>query len=169
MLNLMTKNKAWDPINFRILYILLKKFVPPEHNVHDFMEQYSNTVQRFQRTTLLIDYMAVAGGNKCYPRGYTTVTAKIAKQYKSYTMAQFAEDEQFVAKEFHIHPSVFQFKKSEGGCVCIVWFIPKSALQLLEPSRINWRWELLKKKDIIEIIVDERFIYRVSSYNKSTA
>ena len=90
---LMLRMKVWDPINYRVLTILVKKCVPPINEVHDHFEQYSVDVDKFKRTTLLRDYMALRGPGNSYPHGSTTITVKFERRYREYTLAHFALDQ----------------------------------------------------------------------------
>lgn len=162
ILILMTRNRVWDPINIRILVAILKKCLPTDYEVHGHFEKYSDEVQKFQRKTLLNDYITIIGTSRSYPHGCTTITAKFERKYREYTMKEFAEDQKFLAGEFLLHQSVLRFKDSQCGCVSITWFIPRTALILFEPPKINKKRKALSDKGVIEIIVDEKYIYRVS-------
>ena len=157
---LMTRIKAWDILNYRVLSTLLKKCIP-EDEVHGYVEQYSAEADTFKRQTLVRDYMRLRGSSLTYPRGCTTLAAKIEEKYNQYTLADLATDEAFLANEFLLQQMIFHFKESQQGCICVTWFIPKSSMSHLTPPLINKSWEALKKRGIIELIVDEKYIYRV--------
>ena len=158
---LMRQFKIWDPINYHILAVLLNECVPKEHAVHHHLKEYSLSVQEFKHTTLLSDYMAIVGPNQHCPHGCITITAKFNRKYDEYTMEKFAQDQAFLADEFHLHQSIFRFKESCRGCVIVTWFVPKSTIELLKPANIIKNPELEKR--LLEIIVDEKYIiYRVS-------
>ena len=160
---LMGRNKVWEPINYRILRSLVKKCVPPENEIHDHFEQYSFGLKKFRRKTLLRDYMAVIGPiTKLLPHGCTTIAVKFQKKYREYTMDDFAKDQAFLEGEFLLHRSILHFKESQRGCVNVTWFIPKHALEFLTPQIINQKREALRSRGIIEMIVGEKHIYRVS-------
>ena len=158
----MTKHRVWDPINYKILKNILHLCVPSETETQDYIEQHSVVVQKFQRKTLLRDYMAIVGCNLTTPHGCKTITVKFERKYKGYTMAKFAQDQGFLAGQFLIEEFAFRFKEAHDGCVSITWYIPKSALQLFSPPIIHEKMEALRQKEVIEIIVDNKYIYRVS-------
>ena len=157
---LMTRIKAWDILNYRVLTTLLKKCIP-EDEVHGYVEQYSAKADTFKRQTLVRDYVMLRGSSLTYPRGYATFSAKIEEKYNQYTLADLAKDEAFLANEFLLQQMIFRFKESQQGCISVTWFIPKSSMSHLTPPLINKSWEALKKRGIIELIVDEKYIYRV--------
>ena len=159
---LMLRMKVWDPLNYRILTQLLKKVVPVCIEVHDHFEQYSVHVEQFKRTTLMRDYMAIHGSRVHYPHGYTTFTVKYeGPSYRDYTLARFAADKAFLAHEFLLHQEVLHFKESQHGCISVTMFVPKRALCLLQPPFINEKRAALEARGIVELIIDEKFIYRV--------
>ena len=164
---LMTRIKAWDILNYRVLSTLLKKCIPGDE-VHGYVEQYSAEADTFKRQTLVRDYMMLRGSSLTYPRGCTTLAAKIEEKYNQYTLADLAKDEAFLAKEFLLQQMIFRFKESQRGCICITWFIPKSAMSHLTPPLINKRREALKERGFIELIVDEKYIYRVCCKKNNT-
>ena len=157
---LMTRIKAWDILNYRVLSTLCEECIP-EDEVHGYVEQYSTEADTFKRQTLVRDYMMFRGSSLTYPRGYTTLSAKIDRKYNQYTLADLAKDEAFLANEFLLQQMIFRFKESQRGCISITWFIPKSAMSHLTPPLINKRRKALKEREIIELIVDEKYIYRV--------
>lgn len=157
---LMTRIKAWDILNYRVLSTLLKKCVPGDE-VNDHVEQYSANVATFKRQTLVRDYMMLRGRSRSFPRGCTTLAAKIEEKYNVYTLADLARHEAFLADEFLLHQMIFRFKESQRGCICVTWFIPTSAMSHLMPPLINKSREALEERGIIELIVDEKYIYRV--------
>ena len=157
---LMTRIKAWDILNYRVLSTLLKKCIP-EDEVHGYVERYSAEADIFKRQTLVRDYMMLRGSSLTYPRGCTTLAAKIEEKYNHYTLADLAKDEAFLANEFLLQELIFRFKESQPGCISITGFIPRSAMSHLTPPLINKRREALKERGIIELIVDEKYIYRV--------
>ena len=160
---LLTKHRVWDPINYRILKKLLDLCVPFEIEIHDDIKRHARKVEVFQRTTLLRDYTAIVGSNiLSSPHGCTTITVKFERKYKGYTMASFAHDQSFLAGQFLLEEFIFRFKEAHSGCVSITWFIPKSSLPLLSPHIINEKRKELREKEVIEIMVDNKFIYRVS-------
>ena len=160
--SLMIRMKVWDPINYRVLTTLLQKCIPAGDEIFDHFEQYSVKTERFKRETLLRDYMAIKGHRHIFPHGCTTITAKFEKKYNMYTLAHLADDEAFLAGQFLLHQMIFRFKESNCGCTSVTWFIPTHAVTLLEPPHINRKRAALEKRGIIELIVDEKYIYRVS-------
>ena len=158
---LMTRMKVWDILNFRVLSFILKKCVPLEHEIHGHVGVYSTESTQFKKETLLRDYMSIQGARYSIPHGCMTITAKFNAKYNSYTLADLANDEVFLADEFLLHKFVFRFKESYRGCISIMWFLPNSAKPLLEPPIINSKREALKKRRIVELIVDDKYIYRV--------
>lgn len=158
---LMRRMKVWDPLNYRVLTVLLRKCVPLTNEVHDHFHQYSFHVEEFKRTTLLRDYMAVCGSTTSHPHGCTTITVKFERKYNEYTLALFAEDQAFIENEFLLHQSLLRFKESQRGCIGVTWFIPRKALPLLKPPLKKEKREALKNRGIVELIIDEKYIYRV--------
>lgn len=160
---LMSRNKVWEPINYSILMSLVNKCIPPENKIHQHFKEYSDELKDFQQRTFLRDYMAIIGPvSKLFPHGCTTIAVKFEKKYGEYTMADFAKDQAFLEGEFFLHQSILHFKESQRGCVNVTWFIPKHALQFLAPQNINQKREALRSRGIVEIIVGEKHIYRVS-------
>ena len=157
---LMTRIKAWDILNYRVLSTLLKKCIP-EDEVHGYVEQYSGEADKFKRVTLVRDYVMLRGSSLTYPRGFTTLSAKIEEKYNTYTLAGLANDQKFLANEFLLQQMIFRFKDSQRGCISVTWFIPKSAMSHLTPPLINKSRKALEERGIIELIVDEKYIYRV--------
>ena len=162
--SLMRRIKVWDPINYRVLTTLLRKCIPADHdsNIFDHFEQYSVQTERFKRETLLRDYNALKGRRHIFPHGCTTVTVKFERKYNMYTLADLAEDEAFLAGEFLLHQMIFRFKESHYGCISVTWFVPACAVPLLEPPLSTEKRKALEKRGVIELIVDEKYIYRVS-------
>ena len=165
---LMLRMRLWDPVNFRALTTLVQKCLPTNENLHGEIERYSHEADSFKSKTLLRDYMMVCGSKKSLPYGCTTITVKFERSYTEYTMTRFAADQAFLANEFLLNESILHFKESQRGCISVTWLIPRSAVPLLEPPRINAKREALRQRKIVELVVDEKYIYRVSLYNMCT-
>ena len=164
IVSLMTRMKVWDPINYRVLTSLVRKYTQgdDDSNICDHFEQYSVQTEKFKKETLLRDYMAIKGRGNIFPHGCTTITVKFERKYSNYTLAALAEDEAFLAGEFLLHQMILRFKESHYGCISVTWFIPACAVPLLKPPLSNEKRAALKERGVVELIVDEKYIYRVS-------
>lgn len=161
---LMHRIKLWDPINFRALTTLAHKCLPDDRNVHDEIERYSHEADAFKQKTLLRDYMLVCGSKRSLPHGYTTIIVKFEKKYREYRLTEFAQDQAFLANEFLLNEAILHFKESQRGCISVTWLIPKTAMPLLKPACISAKWEALRERNIVELIIDEKYIYKVRYY-----
>ena len=90
---------------------------------------------------------------------------KIDRDYGTFTLANVAEEEEFLDNEFLLNQFIFRLNDVERGCVQITWFVPANAIPLLMPEKLAQKGEALKKRGILKIRVDDRYVYMVNVAN----
>ena len=158
----LTRMEIWDALNFRVLQKILKVFLPDEGEIRKRIDVYASKVEKFKDDTILQDYIRVrASGTTAIP-GYGTVMVKVDKYYNTFTLADVAEEEKFLANEFLLNQFIFRLKDAGRGCVQITWLVPASAVPQLMPEILAKKGEALKERNVLEIRVDDRYVYTVS-------
>lgn len=158
----LTRMEVWDVLNFRVLQKIVETFIPDDDEVCTRIADYAPKVEEFKEATTLQDYIRVrASGASAIP-GYRSIMVKINRDFKNFTLANLAKEEEFLANQFFLNQFVFHLKDAGRGCVQITWLVPASAIPLLKPEKLAEKGEALKERKIIEIRVDERYVYMVS-------
>ena len=162
LFHLLTRMEVWDILNFQVLQGIVKKFIPNDIETCRRIGTYALKVSEFKEATLLRDYVRIkASGTKAMP-GYTTVMVKINENYGTFTLANVAEEEEFLENEFLLNQFIFRLSDGDRGCVQITWLVPASAMPLFMPEKLAEKGEALKKRGILKIRVDNRYVYMVN-------
>jgi acetyl-CoA synthetase len=157
----LTRNEVWDFLNFHVLTKIVKHFLAGEKMIQRAIESYQPKVDVFKRNTFLQDFVQVRSSGACPIPGCKDVMVKVKGMYERYTLADVSEQEQFLASQFLLNQFIFKLKEAETGCVQITWLIPETAIELLLPENLAKRGEALKHQGILEIRVDNRYVYKV--------
>ena len=157
----LTRLQVWDALNFRVLQKIVEKCIPNDDEVCKRIHEYVPKVEKFKEKTNLRDYIRVrASGPNAIP-GYRTVMVKVKKFYNTFTLADVAKEEEFLANQFLLNQFIFRLKDAGRGCVQITWLVPASAIPLLMPDKLAKKGEVLKERKMLEIRVDDRYVYKV--------
>ena len=154
--------EAWDFLNFHILQVLVKKCIPGDSGVQEKIDEHAREVEKFKRDTLLQDFIRVRCNGATPIPGYRTVMVKIERSYRNFTLADLANEEEFLADLFLLNQFIFRLKDGASGCVQITWLVPTNAIELLKPEVLAAKGKALKERQIIEIRVDNQYVYTVS-------
>lgn len=159
---LLTRIKVWDILNFRVLQKIVKHFIPQNDEIHACLEVYVSKVRDFKPAVTLPDYIRVrASGTTAIP-GTRSLMVKIDRIYKEFTLANLEKEEQFLADQFLLNQFIFRFSDGGRGCVRITWLVPSNAIKLLKSEKLATKGKALKERKILEIRVDDRYVYVVS-------
>ena len=159
----LTRMEVWDILNFRVLQKIVKTHIPDDAEVHRKIDEYSQRVEKFKEITMLRDFIRVRTSGTTAIPGYRTVMVKIKRDYNTFTLANLAEEEKFLANEFYLNQFIFRLKDAGRGCVQITWLVPASAIPLLKPEILAKKGEALKQRKMLEIRVDDRYVYTVQT------
>ena len=159
----LTRNEVWDFLNFHVLTKIVNQFLSDEREIKKCIESYQPKVNDFKQVTFLEDYVRVRASGTAPIPGCKDVMVKLKRKYKYFTLADLSEEEKFLASQFLLNQFIFRLKNSEIGCVQITWLVPQTAIELLKPENLARKGEALKQWGILEIRVDNRYVYMVSN------
>ena len=159
----LTQYEVWDFLNFHVLTKIVKQFLTDDKMIQRAIEDYQPKVDIFKKNTFLRDYVQVRSNGTCPIPGCKDMMVKLKRNYAQFTLADVSEQEQFLASQFLLNQFIFRLKYAEEGCVQITWLIPQTAINLLMPENLAKKAEALKHQGIMEIRVDNRYVYKVSS------
>ena len=162
----LTRNEVWDFLNFHVLKKIVKQFISDAGGFNQRIAQYELRVNNFKQETYLQDYIRVRASGAAPIPGCKNVMAKIEQDYETFTLAQLSEQEEFLCSQFFLNQFIFRLKESGSGCVQITWLVPQAAIDLLMPANLARNGEALKEHGILEIRVDNRYVYKVSYIRK---
>ena len=159
---MLTRLKMWNILNFYVPKRIATKLLPNEQGICAAFESFEKEIDEFKADTNAVDYLQIQPREDVmYDR--STLIAKIEKMsYSELKLAKVAEMAGFLADEFNLNEFIFQLNDIGRGCVCITWFIPKSAIPFLMPQRVSedTRGRLIAR-GVVELVVDGRFLYKV--------
>ena len=161
----LTRNEVWDFLNFHVLTKIVKQFINDAESINQNIAVYQMRVDIFKRETYLLDYIKVRASGASPIPGCKDVMVKIEQNYETFTLAQLSEQEEFLCSQFLLNQFIFRFKESRSGCVQITWLVPQAAIDLLMPANLARKGDALKEHGILEIRVDNRYVYMVSYVN----
>ena len=159
----LTRNEVWDFLNFHVLTKIVKQFLTDDKTIQRAIEDYQPKVDDFKKNTFLQDYVQVRSSGASPIPGCKDVMVKLKRKYERFTLADVSQQEMFLASQFLLNQFIFRFKDAEMGCVQITWLIPETAIDLLMPENLARRGEALKHCGIMEIRVNNRYVYKVCS------
>lgn len=159
----LTRNEVWDFLNFHVLKKIVKQFINDAESINQSIAVYQMRVDRFKRETYLPDYIKVRASGASPIPGCKDVMVKIERDYGTFTLEQLSDEEEFLCSQFLLNQFIFRFKESRSGCVQITWLIPEAAVNELMPAKLAENGEALKEHGILEIRVDNRYVYMVSN------
>ena len=151
---------AWDFLNFHILACIAQEY-DEDKKLVDKVRKYESEVNEFKKQTKLRDFLRVWPGRTHYKSlpGRVPLTTKRNIQWDEYTLANLAEDEEYLASQFRLHQFIFHFSNAEPGSVTLMWLIPASAAALIEKAIMEKEPDL-KRMKIQELTVGI-FTYKV--------
>lgn len=106
----LTHIKVWDILNFRVLQKIVEKFIPDNGKVCKKIDEYAKKVEEFKVDTYLRDYIQVRYSHSTVFPSYSTLMAKIDRDYKKFTLADVARQQQFLANEFLLSEFIFRMQ-----------------------------------------------------------
>ena len=159
----LTRYEVWDFLNFHVLTKIVKQFLTDDKTIRRTLDAYQPKVDIFKENTFLKDYVQVRSNGTCPIPGCKDVMVKLKGDFERFTLADVSEQEQFLASQFFLNQFIFRLKYAEKGCVQITWLIPETAINLLMPENLSKKGEALKRQGIMEIRVDNRYVYKVGS------
>ena len=162
----LSRNEVWDFLNFHVLKKIVKQFISDAGGFNRRIAQYEVRVKTFKQETYLQDYIKVRASGAHPIPGCKDVMVKIEQDYETFTLAQLSEQEEFLCSQFLLNQFIFRLKESRSGCVQITWLVPQAAIDLLMPANLARNGEALKEHGILEIRVDNRYVYKVSYIHK---
>ena len=160
---LLTDHEVWDALNIRELKKMVKHFAPNDEKINERIARYASKVDKFKQDTNLREYLRVRASKTNKTLNYGSFQAKLEarKDFHNFTLADVAEHEGFLADQFLLNQFIFRLQESRRGCIQITWLVPSSVIPLLKPERLAEKRESLKERGILEIRVDNRYIYMV--------
>ena len=159
---LLTNLKAWNILNFYVLKRIATKLLPKEQGICAAFESFEKEIDEFKADTNVVDYLQVQPRGDIMYDCSTLIAKSNTMRYSELKLAEVAEMAGFLADEFNLNDFIFQLNDLGHGCVCITWFIPKSAIPFLMPQCVSedTRGRLIAR-GVVELVVDGRFMYKV--------
>ena len=153
--------QVWDALNFHILKKIVEKYIPNDAEICKRIHDYAPKVEKFKKKTNLRDYIRIRASGPTAIPGYRTVMVKVNKFDNTFTLADVAEEEKFLANQFLLNQFIFRLKDAGRGGVQITWLVPASAIPLLMPEKLAKKGQALKERKMLETRVDDRYVYTV--------
>ena len=158
MFALLSRIGAWGFLNFYLLKCIADRYGDDEMKRE--VEAYGSEVDTFKSETKVKDYLRICRSAYGSLPERKPLIVKLEEKWEHYTLADVAEEEGYLAEEFHLEPYIFNLSNGGEGSVMLMWLIPASAIPLIK--RAVMENGMKSATNICELIVDDqRFIFKV--------
>ena len=153
----LTLNRAWDFLNWRLLYLIIKKF-----DLTTTFQEYVTKLDSFKQHTKLREFLDIWSMNDEVPDDHDCqpLKSKLKGSWENYTLADLDRDQGFLANAFLLYDYVFSFKDAGEGCVVLVWYIPNGLAEYMK-SICKERKPDLAQANFVQLAVGDEIIFQV--------
>lgn len=164
MFSILDQYSVWSFLNFRLLRLIVQKFLADNDHLKKSMVEYSKKVSDFQKETKLSDFL-----NARSSKGVTylpmddcvILQATLTGDFSEFTLHDLAKKQGYIAGEFLMQDFIFKFLHAKPGSVILYWVVSAQAAQHIKDV-FKRRKPNLADGGIIEFFVDNDLLYQVT-------